>query len=62
MDYEVKRLPVIPGHVLSPEESVRGCRFHPRCAYAGDVCRARVPEITERGGRRVRCHTFAEQG
>jgi peptide/nickel transport system ATP-binding protein len=28
----------IPGIVPRPDEVPRGCRFHPRCAYAEDVC------------------------
>ena len=37
-----------------------GCRFHPRCAVASDVCREMPPEQTGvRGGGTVRCYHHA---
>lgn len=34
-----------------------GCRFHPRCPFAKDVCRTDVPVLTEfRTGQRAACH------
>jgi peptide/nickel transport system ATP-binding protein len=40
-----------------------GCRFHPRCPLARDVCRASVPPIIAAGeGHRVACHVVAEAG
>jgi len=34
-----------------------GCRFHPRCPHAMDVCRTEVPEMIKlEGGHRVACH------
>lgn len=47
-----------PPSLLSPPS---GCTFHPRCAYAKDICRAEVPELrTVFGNRLVSCH-FAEE-
>ncbi|MHB8785035.1 MAG: ABC transporter ATP-binding protein [Thauera sp.] len=41
----------------SPLDPPAGCHFHPRCAYATDVCRASYPPVTELAqGHRVRCH------
>jgi peptide/nickel transport system ATP-binding protein len=38
-----------------------GCRFHPRCPYAKEVCRTDVPEILQVGERhRVACHLVKE--
>ena len=34
------RLNVIPGVVPNPVHFPSGCRFHPRCSYAADVCRS----------------------
>ena len=34
-----------------------GCRFHPRCPIAEEVCRQEVPELLEKNvGRAVACH------
>ena len=34
----------IPGTVPSPAAMPEGCRFHPRCAIARDICRESAPE------------------
>ncbi|MHB2169044.1 ABC transporter ATP-binding protein [Alsobacter sp. R-9] len=37
-----------------------GCRFHPRCPIAMDVCRSAVPRmVEERPGHRVACHAVS---
>jgi oligopeptide/dipeptide ABC transporter ATP-binding protein len=59
MEYEVETLPVIPGQVPSPREVISGCRFHPRCEYATDKCRAEPPPLSpDDTGRKVRCWTI----
>jgi peptide/nickel transport system ATP-binding protein len=42
----------IPGVVPSVTELLSGCRFRPRCAFAGDVCASVDPAF----GGRVACH------
>jgi len=43
----------IPSAVAPPS----GCRFHPRCPLAQEICSAREPELREvRPGRFVACH------
>jgi oligopeptide transport system ATP-binding protein len=38
-----------------------GCAFHPRCAYARDICSTEVPELkTLAGGRLSSCHFSAD--
>ncbi len=38
-----------------------GCRFHPRCPHAMDVCRTEVPEMVKlEDGHRVACHLVKE--
>jgi peptide/nickel transport system ATP-binding protein len=49
-------LTVIPGHVPRPGEFPDGCRFHPRCRHAADVCKTGSPEM----GPRTRCVRDAE--
>jgi peptide/nickel transport system ATP-binding protein len=46
----------IPGMSPSLIDLPDGCRFHPRCEYATDVCRRKHPEMVEMGdGHFVRC-------
>ena len=34
-----------------------GCRFHPRCGLAEDICQEKIPELLDKGnGRAVACH------
>lgn len=41
----------------SPTNIPSGCRFHPRCRYATDVCRQDSPLLTEYGsGHAAACH------
>jgi peptide/nickel transport system ATP-binding protein len=58
---EKKKLTSIPGSppdLISPPP---GCRFHPRCPYAQDICSKEDPLALEvEPGRFVSCH-FAEQ-
>jgi oligopeptide/dipeptide ABC transporter ATP-binding protein len=54
------RLLAIEGVVPHPADSVPGCRFHPRCAFAGERCRREVPEWVGVSGRVSACH-FADQ-
>jgi len=47
----------LPGEPPSPTSPPSGCRFHPRCAMATDLCRRDepLPRITP-DGRMVACH------
>ena len=57
------RLEGIDGTVPPLGRRPAGCRFHPRCALARDVCRAREPEWTAAGaGRAVACWACGEGG
>ncbi len=46
----------IPGAVPSALAFPPGCRFHPRCPRATDLCRATVPPLLARGEGRAACH------
>ncbi|HOX50433.1 MAG TPA: ABC transporter ATP-binding protein [Fibrobacteria bacterium] len=54
------RLRSIPGQVPSPSEWPSGCRFHPRCDRAGDICRTTRPDLPPDG--RPACHFPLEAG
>jgi oligopeptide transport system ATP-binding protein len=52
---------VAAGDVPSPMNPPPGCRFHTRCPYAIDRCRAEMPLLTEwASGHLVACHRAAE--
>ena len=52
----------LSGDVPSPINRPLGCPFHPRCAWAQDVCKASVPQLRElTPGHFAACH-FAEPG
>ena len=56
------RLPTIPGTVPPLTDMPAGCRFHPRCPYAAEACRAQKPAMVQYGeGRMVRCLRYADQ-
>jgi len=57
---QTKRI-ILPGDVPSPVNPPSGCRFHPRCPYAAEICKSEDPPLRELGsGHLVACH-FAEK-
>ena len=50
------RLKQISGNMPSLTNIPPGCPFNPRCEYATDLCRSRIPEISHYGEVEVACH------
>jgi peptide/nickel transport system ATP-binding protein len=58
---ERKRLTSIPGNPPSLVSPPEGCRFHPRCKYAKEICQKEKPPFIELpSGQRSLCH-FAQE-
>ena len=61
LDDELERLNPIKGLMPDPTDLPPGCRFHPRCPMAKDICSQQAPAITTiQDGHRVNC--FIHQG
>jgi peptide/nickel transport system ATP-binding protein len=59
-DHVINRI-VLPGDVPSPADPPPGCKFHPRCRYAQDVCHQETPEWRElKPDHWVACHLADE--
>ncbi len=52
---------VLEGDVPSPANPPSGCRFHPRCRYAEEICSQEIPNFVDAGnGHFVACHLYDE--
>jgi oligopeptide/dipeptide ABC transporter ATP-binding protein len=57
LDTKTKYLTPITGSVCNMLQPPRGCKFHPRCAHAMDICTQEVPRLKEVApGHFVACH------
>jgi peptide/nickel transport system ATP-binding protein len=57
-----ERLVGIPGLAPSPLAWPTGCKFHPRCSQAMDICRQVAPRLgVVEEGRQVACHLYETQ-
>ena len=53
----------IPGRIPNYQAPPPGCRFHPRCPQAMDICRISKPPFhTMADGHHVACHLYADGG
>ncbi|NOR39069.1 MAG: ATP-binding cassette domain-containing protein [Candidatus Thorarchaeota archaeon] len=58
-----RRVESLKGEPPSPINIPTGCRFHPRCPYAQEICVREVPEDRDMGGGHyVACHFAGELG
>ena len=52
-----KKRILLTGDVPIPSNPPAGCRFHPRCRYAKDICSKEIPPLKNMGeGHFVACH------
>jgi peptide/nickel transport system ATP-binding protein len=59
-DHKAQRI-LLPGDVPSPINPPSGCKFHPRCRYAKDICQSAVPPWREAAPDHwVACHRADE--
>ena len=57
-DYKKKRI-VLQGDVPSPANPPKGCRFHPRCPRAMEICSKEEPPLKEiEDNHFVACHLY----
>jgi len=52
---------VLEGDVPSPMNPPLGCRFHPRCPLASEICRQTAPQPLDLDGHVVRCHAVEKE-
>jgi oligopeptide/dipeptide ABC transporter ATP-binding protein len=59
LDTQTKYLTPITGSVCNMLQPPRGCKFHPRCTHAMDICTKEVPRLQEVApGHFVACHLY----
>ena len=55
-DMETHRI-LLPGEVPNPSNPPSGCKFHPRCRYAREICSKEIPKWRDMGNNHyVACH------
>lgn len=56
----VKDLATLKGNVPSAINLPQGCRFHPRCEKATEICKTKEPLPIKIGERIIACHLYEE--
>ncbi len=60
LDEDVDRLKPIKGLMPDPTNLPTGCKFHPRCPYATEICKTKEPESIDIGnGHKVKCLIYS---
>ncbi|MBS4224349.1 ABC transporter ATP-binding protein [Lederbergia citrea] len=61
-DIEQEKLIPIKGNVPNAHEMPAGCRFAPRCPFATDLCRTKMPElVNDEEGNQIRCWIYSDE-
>ena len=62
LNEDVDRLKPIEGLMPDPANLPEGCKFHPRCKYAREICQCKAPEeISINENHRVCCHRYGAE-
>jgi oligopeptide/dipeptide ABC transporter ATP-binding protein len=62
LDTQEKYLTPITGTVCNMMEPPTGCKFHPRCAHAMEICKQETPALREIApGHHAACHLLGRQ-
>ena len=62
LDTQAKYLTPITGTVCNMMDPPRGCKFHPRCAHAMEICKREIPPLREVApGHHAACHLHGRQ-
>ena len=61
IDDERDTLDIISGQVPTPDRFPTGCRFHPRCPMATELCAKEAPPLSGGEDHRVACHLYASK-
>lgn len=62
LNEDVDRLKPIEGLMPDPANLPEGCKFHPRCKYAEEICQCKVPEeVSINENHRVCCHRYGAE-
>ncbi|MEZ4598559.1 MAG: ATP-binding cassette domain-containing protein [Syntrophotaleaceae bacterium] len=52
---------LLKGEIPSPINPPQGCRFHPRCPYAREICSHESPALLDKGGGHLAACHFSEE-
>lgn len=58
VDLDVHSRIEVEGEAPNPIDVPSGCRFHPRCKKALEICRNEAPPMVRIGNRSVECHLY----
>ncbi|MEA4811326.1 MAG: ABC transporter ATP-binding protein [Anaerolineaceae bacterium] len=59
LNSQTRRLHPIPGLMADPTKLPSGCKFHPRCPKAMQICSVKEPYKYEKDGHQVVCHLMS---
>ncbi len=61
LDVDTDRLHPIDGLIADPANLPSGCRFHPRCPYCTEKCKAQRPQPHVIDGHMICCHRYEQE-